>query len=57
MSTLKAKRFLATVEFADGRRVEIDEPLTTEQHVADAKRLGAVKVVLDNGTEIFLNTK
>jgi len=42
---------------AYGRRIEIDELLTAEQHTADAKRLGAVKVELDNGTEIFLNKK
>ena len=42
---------------ADGWRIEIAELLTAEQHTADAKRLGAVKVELDNGTEIYLNTK
>jgi hypothetical protein len=42
---------------ADGRRIEIDELLTADQHIADAKRLGAVKVELDNGTKIFINTK
>lgn len=57
MSTLKAKIFLATVVLADGRQIAVDEPLTAEQHAADAKRLGAVKVVLDKGTEIFLNNK
>ena len=57
MPQLQARRFRATIQMADGRRIEIDEPLTAEQHTADAKRLGAVKVELDNGTEIFLNTK
>lgn len=51
----QARRFRATIQLADGRRIEIDELLTAEQHTADAKRLGAVKVELDNGTEIFLN--
>jgi hypothetical protein len=57
MPQLQARRFRATIQMADGRRIEIDELLTAEQHTADAKRLGAVKVELDNGTEIFLNTK
>jgi len=57
MPRLQARRFRAAIQMADGRRIEIDELLTAEQHTADAKRLGAVKVELDNGTEIFLNTK
>jgi hypothetical protein len=57
MSQLQARRFQATIQMADGRRIEIEEPLTTEQHTADARQLGAVKVELDNGTEIFLNAK
>jgi len=57
MPRLQARRFRAAIQMADGRRIEIDELLTAEQHTADANRLGAVKVELDNGTEIFLNTK
>ena len=57
MPQLQARRFLATIQMADGQRIEIDELLTAEQHTADAKRLGAMKVELDNGTEIFLNQK
>ena len=57
MPQLQARRFRATIQMADGWRIEIAELLTAEQHTADAKRLGAVKVELDNGTEIFLNTK
>ena len=57
MSQPQARRFRATIQMADGQRIEIDELLTAEQHTADAKRLGAMKVELDNGTEIFLNQK
>ncbi len=53
----QARRFRATIQMVDGQRIEIDEPLTAEQHTADARQLGAVKVELDNGTEVFLNTK
>ena len=55
MKNLQPQRWRSTVVFADGQRIEVDEPLTVQTIVADAKCAGATKVELENGTEIFLN--
>lgn len=55
MPNLQPQRWRSTVVFADLRRIEVDEPLPVQTIVADAKRAGATKVELENGTEIFLN--
>ncbi len=55
MPNLQPQRWRSTVVFADGRRIDVDEPLPLQTIVADAKRAGATKVELENGTEIFFN--
>ena len=57
MGNLQPQRWRSTVVFANGRRIEVDELLPVQTIIADAKRAGAAKVELENGTEIFLNEK
>ncbi|MCO8122550.1 hypothetical protein NHH03_12455 [Stieleria sp. TO1_6] len=54
---MQPQRKRSAVLFADGRRIEVEEPLPVQTIVADAKRAGAAKVELENGTEIYLNAK
>jgi hypothetical protein len=54
---MQPQRMRSAVVFADGRRIEVEEPLSVQMIVADAKRAGAAKVELENGTEIYLNEK
>lgn len=57
MTNVQPQRWRSTVVFADGRRIEVEERLPVQTIVADAKRVGAAKVELENGTEIYLNEK
>ena len=54
---IQPQRMRSVVLFADERRIEVEEPLPVQTIVADAKRAGAAKVELENGTEIYLNEK
>ncbi|MDF1839962.1 hypothetical protein [Crateriforma conspicua] len=54
---MQPQRMRSVVLFADERRIEVEEPLPVQTIVADAKRAGAAKVELENGTEIYLNEK
>ena len=51
------KTFTSTVYLADSRYFEIDERLSVCVIEREARTLNAVRVVLDNGTEIYLNKK
>ena len=57
MTNVQPQRWRSTVVFADDRRIEIEERLPVQTIVADAKRVGAARVELENGTEIYLNEK
>ena len=52
---LQAVTFTATVTIKNGRRVEITELLTARQHETNARQLGASKLALSNGTQIYIN--
>ncbi|WP_168565094.1 hypothetical protein [Crateriforma spongiae] len=54
---MQPQRMRSVVLFADERRIEVEEPLPVQTIVTDAKRAGAAKVELENGTEIYLNEK
>jgi putative ubiquitin-RnfH superfamily antitoxin RatB of RatAB toxin-antitoxin module len=49
------KAFASTVTLRNGTRIEIEERLTVDVIEAEARKVNAVKVQLENGTEIFLN--
>lgn len=55
--TIVPQTFTSTVYLADGRCFEIEERLPADVIEAEARKVGAVKVVLENGTEIYLNAK
>ncbi len=57
MTKMQPQRMRSAVVFADGRRIEVEERLPVQTIVADAKRAGAAKVELENGTVIYLNEK
>jgi hypothetical protein len=52
---LQPRKFTSTITLRDGSRFEIEERLTVETIEAEARKVNALKVVLENGTEIFLN--
>jgi len=52
---LEKKTFTSTVTLRNGTRIEIEERLTVDTIEAEARKVNAVKVELENGTEIFLN--
>ena len=52
---LEKKTFTSTVTLRNGTRIEIEERLTVDVIEAEARKVNAVKVLLENGTEIFLN--
>ena len=54
---MQPQRMRSVVLFADERRIEVEKRLPVQTIVAEAKRAGAAKVELENGTEIYLNEK
>ncbi len=52
---LQKRKFTSTVTLRDGSRFEIEERLTVDTIEDEARKLNALKVQLENGTEIFLN--
>jgi hypothetical protein len=52
---LEKKTFTSTITLRNGTRIEIEERLTVDVIEAEARKVNAVKVQLENGTEIFLN--
>ncbi len=52
---LEKKAFTSTVTLRNGTRIEIQERLTVDVIEAEARKVNATKVQLENGTEIFLN--
>ena len=51
---LEKKTFTSTITLRNGTRIEIEERLKVDTIEAEARKVNAIKVQLENGTEIFL---
>ena len=54
MKNTQAMKFMSTITMRDGSRFEIEERMTVATIECEAIKVGAVKIQLENGTEIFL---